>query len=110
LTRDQVTDVIALQPGQMLVGVAVEREHLPVQPLTPGTQVVIVSTPRKNDDPPETQPRTIRATVVRVGEPNEADDTVVVDVAVPANDGPALAARVFTERVAIALLQPGSAP
>ena len=109
LTQDQVTDTVALQPGQMLVGVAVERSHLPVQRLTPGMQVVIVSTPRRGDDPPDTQPRTIRATVVRVGEPDDAGGgTVVVDVAVPANDGPALAARAFTERVAIVVLQGGS--
>lgn len=46
-------------------------------------------------------PKTLAATVVAVGVPAPATGVVVVDVAVPAADGPTLAARVATGAVAL---------
>ncbi|WUD70294.1 SAF domain-containing protein [Streptomyces sp. NBC_00510] len=108
LAPSQVTTRSLLGPGEQLVGVGVKPSQLPATPLVPGQRVLIVSTPDPDavsgpgsasvDD---STPKTLAATVVAVGRPATATGVVVVDVAVPAADGPALASRVATGDVAV---------
>ncbi|MFJ9080099.1 SAF domain-containing protein [Streptomyces sp. NPDC102278] len=111
LSPGQVTSVSLVKAGEQLVGVALKPSQLPATRLGPGQKVLIVSTP----DPaqaaagagagkagePAVVPKTLAATVVAVGMPAPATGVVVVDVAVPAADGPTLAARVATGAVAL---------
>ncbi|MEU9304920.1 SAF domain-containing protein [Streptomyces sp. NPDC048269] len=110
LSPGQVTSVSLVKAGEQLVGVALKPSQLPASRLTPGQKVLIVSTP----DPaqagtagkgaePTAAPKTLSATVVAVGTPAPATGVVVVDVAVPSSDGPALAARVATGAIALIL-------
>ncbi|MFJ5218720.1 SAF domain-containing protein [Streptomyces sp. NPDC088354] len=116
LAPSQVTDQSLVSPGEQLVGVSVNPSQLPATPLVPGEKVLIVSTP----DPDSAaaarpgnggttggttgsgmEPVTLPAKVVAVGRPAAATGAVVVDVAVPAADGPDLAAQVATGNVAV---------
>ncbi|MGW7063537.1 SAF domain-containing protein [Streptomyces sp. NPDC054904] len=109
LTPGQVTSTSLVKAGEQLVGVALKPSQLPASQLSPGQKVLIVSTP----DPaqaaanggkpgePAGAPRVLAATVVAVGVAAPATGVVVVDVAVPASDGPTLAARVATGAVAL---------
>ncbi|WP_328774872.1 SAF domain-containing protein [Streptomyces goshikiensis] len=111
LSPSQVTSVSLVKPGEQLVGVALKPSQLPASRLAPGQRVLIVSTPdaaqAAGGKPVEgaagAAPKTLAATVVAVGLPAPATGVVVVDVAVPASDGPALAARVATGAVALIL-------
>ncbi|MEU8942649.1 SAF domain-containing protein [Streptomyces goshikiensis] len=108
LSPSQVTSVSLVKPGEQLVGVALKPSQLPASRLAPGQQVLIVSTPdaaqAAGGKPAEgAAPKALTATVVAVGLPAPATGVVVVDVAVPASDGPALAARVATGAVALIL-------
>ncbi|MFD9469319.1 SAF domain-containing protein [Streptomyces goshikiensis] len=108
LSPSQVTAVSLVKPSEQLVGVALKPSQLPASRLAPGQQVLIVSTPDAaqpaGGKPAEgAAPKTLAATVVAVGLPAPATGVVVVDVAVPASDGPALAARVTTGPVALIL-------
>lgn len=108
LAPSQVTRKTLVGPDETLVGVSLKPSQLPASPLAAGQKVLIVSTPDPNaaagtgkpatDD---TAPKTLSATVVKVGDPQTGTGTVTVDVAVPAGDGPALAARVATGSVAL---------
>ncbi|MFD8078230.1 SAF domain-containing protein [Streptomyces sp. NPDC059718] len=117
LAPSQVTDQSLLGPGEQLVGVSVKPSQLPATPLVPGEKVLIVSTPDPNGAPSRTatngngptaengvEPVTLSAKVVAVGRPATATGAVVVDVAVPATDGPALAARAATGNVALVVV------
>ncbi|MFF4647289.1 SAF domain-containing protein [Streptomyces sp. NPDC001389] len=112
LSPGQVTAVSLVKNGEQLVGVALKPSQLPASRLAPGQKVLIVSTP----DPaqaagaaaasgkpadPAPAPKTLAATVVAVGVAAPATGVVVVDVAVPAADGPMLASRVATGAVAL---------
>ncbi|MFD8952809.1 SAF domain-containing protein [Streptomyces xanthophaeus] len=109
LSPGQVTSVSLVKAGEQLVGVALKPSQLPASRLSPGQKVLIVSTP----DPAQAgapagkpgevaaAPKTLAATVVAVGVAAPATGVVVVDVAVPAADGPVLAARVATGAVAL---------
>ncbi|MFD5070938.1 SAF domain-containing protein [Streptomyces sp. NPDC058369] len=101
LARDQYTDKSLLKEGDTLVGVATKPSQRPTSGLFPGRKVLIVSTPGENDDVADAPPQTIAATVVAVGDTADATGVATIDVAVPATDGPALAARAATGRVAI---------
>ncbi|MEV7617001.1 SAF domain-containing protein [Streptomyces sp. NPDC089799] len=111
LAPAQVTDASLIKPGEQLVGVALKPSQLPASRLAPGQKVLIVSTPDPNtpaagqgkQGEPSASPKTLAATVVAVGQPAPATGVVVVDVAVPASDGPALAARAATGAVALIL-------
>ncbi|MEU1623121.1 SAF domain-containing protein [Streptomyces sp. NPDC005722] len=117
LAPAQVTAQSLIGPGEQLVGVSVKLSQLPATPLVPGQKLLIVSTPDPNAAPgrnasngdgstPENgaQPVTLSAKVVAVGRPAAATGAVVVDVAVPAAEGPALAARVATGNVALVVV------
>ncbi|MER5870508.1 SAF domain-containing protein [Streptomyces sp. NPDC002044] len=111
LSPGQVTSVSLIKAGEQLVGVALKPSQVPASRLAPGQKVLIVSTP----DPaqaagaggkagePAGAPKTLPATVVAVGAAAPATGVIVVDVAVPAADGPTLAARVATGAVALIL-------
>ncbi|WP_333732957.1 SAF domain-containing protein [Streptomyces sp. IBSBF 3010] len=101
LARDQYTSTSLLKQGDTLVGVATKPSQRPTSGLFPGRKVLIVSTPGENDETSDAPPQTIAATVVAVGDPADATGVATIDVAVPATDGPALAARAATGRVAI---------
>ena len=109
LSPSQVTRKTLVGPDEQLVGVSLKPNQLPASPLAPGQKVLIVTTPDPNaadttggkpatDDAP---PKTLSATVVKVGDPATGTGTVTVDVAVPSGDGPALASRVATGNVAL---------
>ncbi|MEU2834340.1 SAF domain-containing protein [Streptomyces lavendulae] len=117
LSPAQVTSSSLVKAGEQLVGVALKPSQLPASRLSPGQKVLIVSTP----DPaqaaasvaggkagePAGAPKTLAATVVSVGEAAPATGVVTVDVAVPAADGPTLAARAATGAVALIVAAQG---
>lgn len=107
LTLDQVTETVALQPGQVTVGVALTPEQMPLRALVPGQRIQLVSTPAKGGDIPLGAPPQIEATVVQVGTRDERSGRSVVEVAVSPVDGPVLAARAFTERINVVARQMG---
>lgn len=89
--------------GQVLVGVPLKSDRLPAGGLVPGDRILVVGTPAADADPPAGPPATLAATVVRVG-PVDVNGVAVVDVTVAAGDGPALAARAATGRIAVVVL------
>ncbi|MGW6412307.1 SAF domain-containing protein [Streptomyces vinaceus] len=114
LSPGQVTSVSLVKAGEQVVGVALKPSQLPASRVAPGQMVLIVSTPDANQAAAAGKagempgaPKTLPATVVAVGGPAPATGVVVVDVAVPATDGPALAARVATGAIALILAPQG---
>jgi hypothetical protein len=106
LAPSQVTSKSLVGPDEQLVGVSVKPSQLPTTPLKPGQKVLVVSTPNadaasSNSASVDATPKTLQATVVAVGKAATATGNVVIDVAVPATDGPALASRVATGDVAL---------
>lgn len=108
LAPSQVTRKTLVGPDEQLVGVSLKPSQLPATELVPGQKVLIVSTPDPNAvttpgkaNPADAPPQTLAATVVTVGNPATGTGIVVVDVAVPSGDGPALASRVATGNVAL---------
>ena len=104
LTRSAVTDVAPPTRGQVLVAIALPTSRMPAGSLQPGDRVLVVDTPPAGGDAPTLPPTTIAATVVRLGPP-DLNGMTVVDVTVASADGPALAARSATGRIAL-VLQP----
>ena len=88
-----------------MVGVAVPSGRMPTERLSAGDTVLVVETPANDGESPTDLPRTVRATVVRAGEP-DLNGMTVVDVTVDDGDGPALAALSATGRIAL-VLEPG---
>ncbi|GCD97576.1 SAF domain-containing protein [Embleya hyalina] len=113
LTSDQVTEKIAIQPGETLVPIAVDATRMPVQRVTPGTRILVVTAvaaPAGANAVPA-QPVTVAATVIRAAaaDPNSGSGKAVLDVAVPAKDGPTLALQVVDGRFSIVVLNTGNA-
>lgn len=104
LTESELADVAPPAAGQVLVALAVPPSRLPAGSLQPGDRILVVDTPAPGADPPTLPPATFAATVVRLGEP-DVNGVTVVDVTVATADGPALAARSATGRIAL-VLQP----
>ncbi|WP_019712066.1 SAF domain-containing protein [Streptomyces xinghaiensis] len=94
LSPAEVTDTSLVADGEALVPIGLKPEQVPATDLAPGQPVQIVQVPGPDQEPEEStaQPSTIAAKVVKVGEPSPGTGTVVVDVAAPATDAPALAA------------------
>jgi hypothetical protein len=88
--------------GEVMVGVAVPSGRMPTERLSAGDTVLVVETPANDGESPTDLPRTVRATVVRAGEP-DINGLTVVDVTVDDGDGPALAALSATGRIALVL-------
>jgi len=105
LTRDQVTAERFPPVGMQLVGVAVTSAQLPVTPLQPGDDVLLVPVAAADaaavGQPPPADP--VQATVARVGEAG-VDRLRVVDVLVDAADGPDVAARAASGLVVIVVV------
>jgi hypothetical protein len=106
LSPSQLATTTPPAAGQVLVGVAVPATRMPASGLVAGDQILIVDTPAADADPPAGVPATITASVVRVGAA-DLNGVSVVDVTVAPGDGPALAARSATGRIAI-VVQPRS--
>lgn len=108
LTSSQLARGDLLKEGEELVAVAVERGRAPVDALSPGDSVKVVSTPAEGAAAAKTAavPDEVVARVVKVGRAN-ASGAVVVQVAVPGADGAVLAARSAGGRVAIVLVAKG---
>lgn len=104
LSWSAVTDSVPPAPGQVLVAIALPAARMPAGSLQAGDKVLVVDTPSADADAPRLPPSTISATVVRLGEP-DLNGVTVVDVTVSSSDGPALAARSATGRIAV-VLQP----
>lgn len=101
LTKGDLAQSLAVQPGQIIVGVAAHRSQLPASRLQPGMQVVIVYTPDNG------RADSLTATVITVGRP-DTDGSVVTDVAIGTADGPRLAQWVASGRIQV-LLAPRAA-
>ena len=106
LSRSQLTTSSPPGPGQVLVAVAVPANRMPAGGLAPGDRVLVVSTPATDADPSASAPETIPATVVRVGGV-DVNGIAVLDVTAATADGPTLAARSATGRIAL-VVQPRS--
>lgn len=100
LTPGQVTTVAPPGPGQVLVAVAVPANRMPAGGLQAGDHLLVVDTPNPDTDPSGVPPATIPATVVRLGA-TDVNGVTVVDVTVATGDGPALAARTASGRIAL---------
>ncbi|MBV9022529.1 MAG: flagella basal body P-ring formation protein FlgA [Streptomycetaceae bacterium] len=105
LTSDDVTSHPLVGSYEQLVGVLAKPGQLPATPLSPGAQVLAVTTPGQDTALPASPPQYLPARVVRVGTPDSSGN-VVVDLAIDSSDGPTLAARAATGRVAIVLASP----
>ncbi|MFI5808723.1 SAF domain-containing protein [Streptomyces sp. NPDC051561] len=112
LTQGQVTDRALVRPGEQLVGIGLKPAQLPASRLSPGDTVFVVSTPSEAARAAQSTgakttvpkaPPTVQARVVRVGDKAANTGDVVVDVAVPAANGPSLAAQAATGDVALTL-------
>jgi hypothetical protein len=104
LSRPELTAAAPPAAGQVLVGVAIPATRMPAGGLAPGDRVLVVDTPAAEANPSALAPATIPATVVRVGG-MDVNGVTVVDVIVATADGPALAARAATGRIAV-VVQP----
>ncbi|MGC0417432.1 SAF domain-containing protein [Embleya sp. AB8] len=111
LTSDQVTERIAIQPGETLVPIAVDGTKMPVQRVTPGTRILVVTAAASSSANSAAQPVTVAATVIRssASDSNSGSGKAVLDVAVPAKDGPVLALQVAEGRFSIVVLNTGNA-
>lgn len=104
LSWSAVTDGVPPVPGQVLVAIALPATRMPAGSLQAGDRVLVVDTPAADAEPPTLPPSTIPATVVRLGRP-DLNGVTVIDVTVSSADGPALAARSATGRIAV-VMQP----
>ncbi|MGW2748437.1 SAF domain-containing protein [Streptomyces sp. NPDC001450] len=113
LSKGQVTTRTLVKPGERLVGIGLKQTQMPATRLSPGDKVLVVSTPSDGsqsttgNDKNSSSPKSIQARVVRVGERQQNTNEQVVDVAVPEQDGPALAAQAATGDVALVVDAPG---
>ncbi|MET9955994.1 SAF domain-containing protein [Streptomyces sp. NPDC006339] len=111
LTQGQVTTRTLVKPGERLVGIGLKAAQMPATRLSPGDKVLVVATPADGQTTPagkdDAEPRQIAARIVRVGEKQASTGDTVVDVAVPSQFGPALAAQAATGNVALVVDAPG---
>ena len=104
LAQRQFTEFGPPAAGQVLVPLSLPVSRVPLEPLRAGDRVLVVDTPPADADPPTVLPGSIPAEIEHVGRP-DVNGVVVIDVSVAAGDGPALAARSATGRIAL-VLQP----
>ncbi|MGA5873979.1 SAF domain-containing protein [Streptomyces cinereoruber] len=112
LTQGHVTTRTLVKPGERLVGIGLKTSQMPASRLSPGDKILVVSTPADGQsaagkDGEGADPQTIAARVVRVGEKSQTTGEQVVDVAVPSQFGPTLAAQAATGNVALVVDGPG---
>ncbi|MCZ7458221.1 SAF domain-containing protein [Streptomyces sp. WMMC940] len=106
LAEGSVTDEPLVGDNEQLVGLRLKPGQLPASKLSPGTKVLVVSTPAK-DTTAETSkqqdsklPQTLPATVIEVGTA-DSSGSLTLDVAVAATDGPTLASRAASGNIAV---------
>lgn len=99
LTPAAITKHSPPGPNEQLVGIAVKDTQRPSR-LRPHDPVLLVGTPPVDADVPDAPPPSVPGTVLRIGAP-DAEGTTVIDVLVAAVDGPQLAARAATGRIAV---------
>lgn len=102
LTDGSLVAEVIPADGQSVVGVALTPAQMPGESLLAGDVILIVDTPSAGEPPPSETPTAIEATVLQTHSRAEAEQ-VVVDVLVPRDEAPGLAARVATGRIAVAL-------
>lgn len=97
-----------LQPatGSSIVGIYITATQMPTQQLQAGDQVRVVSTPTQQADTPVADPETLPATVISVVTIDTGQ--YIVNVEVPTEVAPTLAARAATGRIAIVIDTIGS--
>ncbi|WP_315092730.1 SAF domain-containing protein [uncultured Cellulomonas sp.] len=103
LARTDVTSAGVVGPGQVLVPLPLPVERVPAGGLTAGEALLVVDAPPHAADPVDGTPKSIAATVARVGAP-DINGLVVADVVAAVEDGPALATRAATGRFALVVL------
>ncbi|WP_158578989.1 SAF domain-containing protein [Spongiactinospora rosea] len=99
LAPSQVTDQVIPGPGEVVVPLALKPSQLPARGLRPGDQVTITVAA---DAGAQREVLYHHGRVDRVS-PIDADGFVVVDVIVPAADGPALARQAAAGKTALVL-------
>ncbi|WP_405362422.1 SAF domain-containing protein [Kitasatospora sp. NBC_00085] len=102
LLKADLAQALAVQPGQLIVGVSAKRTQLPATRLQSGLPIVVVYTPDTG------RPDSLAAVVVTVGRV-DTDGSQVVDVAVPAADASRLASWVASGRIQVVLSPRGAA-
>ena len=102
VTQDQVTDQALPAKGSSVVGIALTPGMLPANQIRVGDKVRVVVTPGQQGEMPTGQPDSISAVVVGVAK-DETTGNAIVNVQVPNNEGPMLAARAATGKVALVL-------
>ncbi|MFH8627529.1 SAF domain-containing protein [Streptomyces vietnamensis] len=111
LTQGQATTRTLVKAGERLVGIGLKASQMPATRLSPGDKVLVVATPAEGQTPAEDgkqpEPVQIAARIVKVGEKQATTGDTVVDVAVPSQFGPALAAQAATGDVALVVDAPG---
>ncbi len=112
LTRGQATARTLVTTGERLVGIGLKASQMPATRLSPGDKVLVVATSSEGEsgvaeDGERSEPAQIAARIVKVGEKQATTGDTVVDVAVPSQFGPALAAQAATGDVALVVDSPG---
>ena len=102
VTQDQVTEQALPAEGSSVVGIALTPGMLPANQIRVGDKVRVVVTPGQQGEMPTGQPDSIEAVVVGVAK-DETTGNAIVNVQVPNNEGPMLAARAATGKVALVL-------
>ncbi|WP_226963952.1 SAF domain-containing protein [Nostocoides sp. F2B08] len=102
VTQDQVTDQALPAAGSSVVGIALTAGMLPADQVRAGDKVRVVVTTGQQGEMPTGEPDSIEAVVVGVAR-DETTGNAIVNVQVPTDGGPLLAARAATGKVAIVL-------
>lgn len=102
VTAEQVTDEAIPARGESVVGIALTSAMLPADQLKVGDPVRVVTTPGQQDDVDTVEPEAIEAVVVAVSRDDITGNTVV-NVQVPYDSAPRVAARAAAGRVALVL-------
>ena len=102
VTQDQVTEQALPAKGSSVVGIALTPGMMPANQIRVGDRVRVVVTPGQQGEMPTGQPDSIEAVVVGVAK-DETTGNAIVNVQVPSNEGPLLAARAATGKVALVL-------
>lgn len=114
LTAAQLTDRPVPGPGQQVLGITLSGDRLPATRPDPGDRILLVATPAQGavagDGDAASSPPTWTATVVRVVGSDSGSllgrggtETVTLDVAVSAADGPVVATMAATDRLVVLL-------
>jgi hypothetical protein len=102
LTAASLTPQLGPESGTSIVGVSVTQAQMPGTGLRAGDKIRVVATPGEGGEEMIEDPQTIDATVIAV-KGSDLSDAITIDVEVPEDVAPGLAAQVATGRVALVL-------